>query len=203
VIPRTIRRVAFVFPVLAAVPVALAAPGPRERPTGPIYAPTAVGDRLVYDAFGTEITETVTAITEDGRARVVTTEGVAAGRGSVGESRLRVAPDGVFRVAAAGPDDPPHCLLRLPAVAGTKWEYEVRPGGGRPALKGMSVVAGEEEVAVPAGKYKAVRVDSEHPGPGGRPVRSTAWYAASVGMVKTVYGADKAIVLKSFTPGKK
>jgi len=58
-------------------------------------------------------------------------------------------------------------------------------------------------VEVPACKYKAVRVDSKHPGPDGRPVCSTAWYAAGIGMVKTAYGADRSIVLKSFTPGKK
>jgi hypothetical protein len=194
---RMVRRGAFVLPVLVAGQVALSAPALRERAPGPTYAPTTVGDRLVYERFGTEVTETVTRVDEDGPARVLTIEGKSAGRESYGVPRLRVAPDGVFSIGEAGPFAPPRCLLRLPVVAGTKWEYD------RGAVNGTSVVAGEEEVEVPAGTYKAVRVDSEHPGPDGRPVRITAWYAAGVGMVKTVIGPDRTIVLKSFTPGKK
>src|SRR5262245_2542787 len=153
---RTTRGAVLVFPVLVAVPVALAAPAPRERPRGPTYAPTAVGDRLVYDRFGTEVTETVTRVDENGPARVLTLEAKSAGRETIGPRMLGVVPDGVFWIAESGPFAPPRWLVRLPAVAGTKWEYEV---GNK---TGTSVLAGEEEVEVPAGTYKAVRVDSEH-----------------------------------------
>jgi hypothetical protein len=41
--------------------------------------------------------------------------------------------------------------------------------------------------------------------PSGRPAKTTSWYAAGVGLVKSVTtynGFDTTDVLKSFTPGK-
>jgi hypothetical protein len=194
---QAILRGAIVVPVLVVISAGMAAPAPRDRPAGPIYAPIAVGDRLVYEASGKEITEKVTTVTQEGRARVVTIESTTTGPEAIGGTILLVAPDGLFHVAMAGPGAPPHCLIRLPASAGTKWDYKLG------SVKGTSIVFGEEEVEVPAGTFKALRVDSEHPGPDGRTVRYSIWYVAGVGMVKTVCGADVTKVLKSFTPSKK
>ena len=63
------------------------------------------------------------------------------------------------------------------------------------------VAAVDEEVEVPAGKFKAIRVerstDQKH--------FETVWYAAGTGVVKWVRGTGESeivVVLKSFTQGK-
>ena len=69
----------------------------------------------------------------------------------------------------------------------------------------MSYIVGpEEEVEVPAGKFKAVPVTSiNHLA--GRIQKTRHWYAPGVGLIKTapfdgdVGGTE---ILKSFTPGK-
>jgi hypothetical protein len=62
----------------------------------------------------------------------------------------------------------------------------------------------EEEVEVPAGKFKALRVEAEQE-LGANVFKSTLWYAPGVGLVKSVTntnGTERVQVLKSFTPGK-
>jgi hypothetical protein len=59
---------------------------------------------------------------------------------------------------------------------------------------------------VPAGKFRTLRVDTEHDGEKPR-LTATAWYAPNVGLVKMVPRSaagkeEGAFVLKSFTPGK-
>jgi hypothetical protein len=84
----------------------------------------------------------------------------------------------------------------------------VAAAGGHPASKVAYRVAWEEEVEVPAGKFKAVRVEAVRAA-GGREVRYTTWYAPGVGVVKHVLGdeADRdnsqVQALKAFTSGKK
>jgi DUF3108-like len=63
---------------------------------------------------------------------------------------------------------------------------------------------GEEEVEVPAGRFKAVRVEQVEE-VRGRPTRAEEWYAPGVGLVRRVshQGAIRQVVeLQSFTPGK-
>jgi hypothetical protein len=63
------------------------------------------------------------------------------------------------------------------------------------------VVAGPEEVVVPAGKYTAVRVD-EAIALGNKKLTCTTWYAEGVGVVKKVHPDKSVQVLRLFTPGK-
>ena len=65
----------------------------------------------------------------------------------------------------------------------------------------------EEDVEVPAGKYRAVRIDVEieSPGRAGETTRSSIWYAPRVGVVRQVHGEPDTgyvKVLKSFKSGK-
>jgi len=62
-----------------------------------------------------------------------------------------------------------------------------------------------EDVEVPAGKFHAVRVESEEPVGKELTQKTTTWYAPGVGWVKMVlqFGDAKEVkVLKSFAPGK-
>lgn len=91
-------------------------------------------------------------------------------------------------------------MLKLPAKRGLTWEVPVRNGSGkRVGSGGSKTVVGEEEVATPAGKFMAVRVEFG-PGEGVQPW-STEWWAPGRGKVKDDNGGS-GIVLKSFSPGK-
>jgi hypothetical protein len=69
---------------------------------------------------------------------------------------------------------------------------------------GTAKASGPERVVVPAGTYRAVRVDMEMPYIDGRKgmAKRSYWYAPGVGRVKDVADGE-VTVLKSFTPGKK
>ena len=56
----------------------------------------------------------------------------------------------------------------------------------------------EEEVEVPAGKFRAVRVEME-----AGESTTTLWFAPQVGLIKMAgAGTDQVTVLKEFKPGK-
>lgn len=70
------------------------------------------------------------------------------------------------------------------------------------------MVGKEEVVKVPAGTYKAVRVEFIVATPGGQPLETPVtyryWYAAGAGEVRFVDGSSEfERALKSFTPGAK
>ena len=99
-------------------------------------------------------------------------------------------------------------MLKLPAKEGDSWSYESGGGDGPIAHKTTYTVGKEEEVEVPAGKFKAIRVDKELKydiGNGPTTIKTSSWYATKVGLIKSVTnpGATQTtMVLKSFTPGK-
>jgi hypothetical protein len=64
----------------------------------------------------------------------------------------------------------------------------------------IHTVCSEEEIKVPAGKYRAIRVDVESVNDG--EVRlDRYWYAKNVGLIER-YSKSSGQVLYSFTPGK-
>ena len=79
--------------------------------------------------------------------------------------------------------DPPKQYLPNPLVAGQKWEST----GKDPTQvehHESSRVVGFENVTVPAGKFRAMKVVSEVSG-SGSPLTRTNWYADGVGLVKS------------------
>jgi hypothetical protein len=197
--------------VLLASSTLLAAPIPKAKDTPTLYGPTKEGDKRVYEvkvvkAKGgkeevTEYTDVVTkAESKDGVVHVSLGR-VINGRPGLTED-LEVSGKGVFHRAVNGRNvDPPMPLLKLPSKPGDKWEYQPQPGQTTSFTVGTV-----EEVEVPAGKFKAIRVVSERSG-NGVSLQQTHWYAPGVGLVKmstTKPGLEIEItqVLKSFTPGK-
>ena len=192
--------------ILLALPVALAAPRAKDRPTA--YFPTRVGDRWVYDdgkenesvrevaAVEVKREETIVTVSEPGRKAVV--------------ERVAVSAAGVRRLEFNGFPLDQYWLLKLPAKEGDKWEFDhpaQRDGQGRGLRgeKGTVTVGPTEEVEVPAGKFRAVRLEIEVTainGKAGPELRFTNWYALEVGLVKMTRGTEWTRVLKSFTPGK-
>jgi len=62
-------------------------------------------------------------------------------------------------------------------------------------------VAGVEEVEVPAGRFRAVRVEWDRDHPRSPDFRTTIWYAPGVGEVKVALDGKPWTVLKAFSPG--
>jgi hypothetical protein len=141
-------------------------------------------------------------------AFVLTTENA----GSSSESETVVSdPSGIRLLKQASGDrvtehETPFVRLKLPPVKGEKWEWKGQFGKESAAVTFTN--EGEEDVAVPAGKYKAwkVAVVIEIAG-----VKHTGanWFAPGVGLVlqhSTFETGGKkhssVIELKSFEPGK-
>ena len=88
--------------------------------------------------------------------------------------------------------------LKLPAKAGEAWRVD--------ALD-LRYTTGEEEVVeVPAGRFKAVRVELRRVMDGDVVYHNTDWYAPGVGVVKAISRdreGDRVTVLKAFIPAAK
>ena len=98
--------------------------------------------------------------------------------------------------------DPPIRLTRPKSIKeGDSWEWD-NPGVGKLKYKAGK----EEEVEVPAGKFKARRIEGEGESDG-KPTTCTEWRVPGLGKIKSVVRFDNrgevVEVLKSFTPGKK
>jgi hypothetical protein len=190
--------------VLFVTSAALAAPVPKGK-EAELYFPTQVGAKRVMDAKLKSNqpgwTETVTKVEEKDGKYAVTIERDDGRRKT--EAVYEVSKDGLYRKTTGGKvEAEPVLMLKLPYKEGTTWTAE-RPGpsgAGGPKAKVTYTMGKEEEVEVAAGKYKAFRLESEAES-GGQTRKQTDWYAAGVGLVKTVMPGG-VIELKEFTPGK-
>ncbi|QEL17549.1 hypothetical protein [Limnoglobus roseus] len=202
-------------------PLAVAAPPPMgAKKADALYFPTKVGTKRVYEVTfngtTTELTIVVTAVVEkDGVWRVTEesddpTSAVAGGKSVMTNE---VSDKGVTLVARGAKDLPkPQPLLKLPAKSGDTWDFDPAPANRSAGLQSEAttyVVGKEEDVETPAGKFKAVSVESKRKNPKAErvagPVAVTQWYAVGAGKVKAVSkigDRERTMVLKSFTPAK-
>jgi hypothetical protein len=79
--------------------------------------------------------------------------------------------------------DPPKQFLPNPPAVGQKWEWTGKDPTQVEHHEKHRVV-GVETVTVPAGKFRAIKVESEITG-ASVPLTRTSWYADGVGLVKT------------------
>jgi hypothetical protein len=190
---------------LLALPAAPAAPVPLHLmpKKEPLYFPTRIGaeSRSLIGGKDQGGYDRVTAVEEaNGEARVTINGDAKPPEGT----DLIVSAKGLFIVRqGAETYDPPLTLLKLPHVKDAKWEVDsVTKGGTRQHPKGKFVARGYEDVEVPAGKFRAARVDATWEG--GTEV--TFWFAPEVGQVKRIVkhagGGGFTQELKTFTRGK-
>lgn len=188
-------------------PVAGSAPKPKGDDKPVLYVPTAVGDKRVLEltrnGVSSETTEWVTVVETKGGMTIVS---LSREEGGPTMYQYGASADGVFRVSSGKLFyDPPTRLLKLPPKEGETWEVEARATAANPSRKVKYTTGEVEEVEVPAGKFKAVRVEMEDE-INGAVLRTTYWHAPGAGMVKIVTHddrrGDRVQVLKSFTPGK-
>jgi hypothetical protein len=195
------RLLAAVIAVALALSLAEAAPVPNGEDKPVLYFPTKVGAKWVYSVVGVgEETEVINAVTAKDGVTVVTVDELDA----KGVARLShkeiVSGSGLVRCAERGIRIPPYYLLKLPCLPGETWgtAFKVNQGDWH-----RLTTLGSEVVTVPAGTYKAIRVEEEYKH-GETVSRWEHWYVQDVGLVRTVATLPKGYerVLKSFTPGK-
>jgi hypothetical protein len=183
--------------------LALGAPVPQNVP-GPItFFPTRVGDRLVHAIGNGEYTTVVTEVKEIDGGRQVTLSSLLNDGQTVHFQTIEVTPKGLLLTNAHGRGLPePLWELKLNPKADAVWKgrWPVFCNGEIVFEEQDYTAAGWETVEVPAGKFRAIRVERE-----GRldqlTQRTTRWYAPGLGCVK--WSSDgSGSVLTAFTPGK-
>jgi hypothetical protein len=201
------RRLAAALLLIAVAPAG-SAPRLKGDPGG-AYFPTTVGDRWVietrYPTSSEEYTEVVTAVERKEGATVVTVGREADGKVGPQLSVVRLTDDGLYRASFLGTVyESPYRILRLPLKPGESWTSEVVSGGTLTSIFKYKAVR-EEAVEVPAGKFRAFRIEVDIDGRGQR-THSTIWYDSRVGIVKLEHGDPEngyTRVLKSFKAGGK
>lgn len=130
-------------------------------------------------------------------------QNLKAGDKKVMQEQVLIAEDGVYRVSGAGKAiSPPLRILKKDARKGQAWTVASQSENAE--IKG-ALVATEETVEVPAGKFATVAVRSQDFHVGAQKMQVTAWYAPNVGMVKQhiqVGNHDLTLELEKFEKGK-
>ncbi|QDU20564.1 TapB family protein [Urbifossiella limnaea] len=176
----------------AACPVA-AAPIPEAAKEQPLYFPTTVGAKWVYERAGVE-QEPVRVVSVEKSGKEVVVSRAGADGTAWRYAKVFVSPAGLreSRLTPTGKSEVVW-VLKLPLKAGESW-----------AVGEMKrTVHGPEAVDVPAGRFQAVKVVDEHDSG----AQLVAWYAPGVGRVKQASVSPKGketvtLLLKSFTPGR-
>jgi hypothetical protein len=183
--------------LVAGVVPASAAPVPKHlmpKDEQPLFFPTTVGSRHVSEWQGTEIVCVVAKVEKTADGIVVTEERVLPKGIQTPEQTVVVSAKGLHVTHYRDkPLDPPIWYLKLPHVENNNWTDQWAQ-----TTRYLKTV-GWEEIEVPAGKIRAMRVDRDNDGKGTS--ITTYWYAPGMGCIKWA-SKDSKRELKSFTPGK-
>jgi len=186
---------AVLLSALSTLPGATCAPEPSDDLW---YLPTTEGSQWVYQLSDIEdalLTLTLTSV-ETHKDRVI----VEIGTELLGRIRtiktMAVFPGALLEISPGSA--PPAWELREGGKKGTKWESTERHF--RSDVTVVYSAEGAETIEVPAGRFRAVRIDAVYEYRGVR-IRRSRWYAPGIGLVKET-GAGLELQLKSFTRGK-
>jgi hypothetical protein len=172
-------------------------PGQEAVKESPYY-PLKKGTSWTYKVMGNPITMQVTAHEKDG-AKIET---LVNGK-SVASEHVVVKDDGLYRTTINGQKpDAPVRFLKLPAKKGDSWDVDTKVQGQ--PIKGTFTTE-EEEVTVPAGKYKTIKAEAKEFTIAGMKTAITYWFAEKVGIVKlsfTLAGTAAVLELDKFEEGK-
>ncbi|MBM3979741.1 MAG: DUF3108 domain-containing protein [Planctomycetes bacterium] len=194
-------RVLFtLFGALVCFTVAPAAPVPKHLTpkTEARYFPTRLGaeSRYLLDEKDQGGFDRVTAVEEgDGETRATVNDGQAVWL--VSKKGLFIARQGTATY------HPPLAILKMDHVGGTAWDVTSETkGSDNKHPHGKFAAHGPEEVKVPTGTYRAIRVEGAWDGG----TKVTFWFAPEVGLVKRVVkhanGGGFTQELRAFAPGK-
>lgn len=182
-------RITKAFAVLSLL-VLVAAPtvdGQEKAATKVDYLPLKVGNSWTYKVeFGGQnlsISQKVSKIEKKNNQDVASIDSDFGGQ--MITEQTSSTDKGVFRYSFQGINvDPPIQALKLPAKKGETWDAKFSIMGQD--LTAKMKTEGEEDVTVPAGKYKAVIVamDMEIMG---QMISAKSWFAPNVGIVKQTF----------------
>jgi hypothetical protein len=161
---------------------------------------------MVYDLDNGdgELALRIAAVEEKDGAKLVTEEQRGTTRW-LPSARVSISEHGLQEVETFGYTIEPWYALKFPIKVGDKWDFEYSRNGPVTGQKGTTTVLGEEEVSVPAGKFKAVKLERVIIAQDGKaldkPLVITVWFAKGIGRVKVVPSQGSKLALKSFVPG--
>jgi hypothetical protein len=162
------------------------------------YYPLKKDTTWTYKVTGSSITMKVTGHDKDG-AKIET----IVNNKSIASEHVVVKDDGIYRVSINGQKpDAPVKFFAIPPKDGTTWDVDTKIQGQ--AIKGKFTTS-TEEVTVPAGKYKAVKVEGKDFDIAGMKTNITYWFAENVGIVKLTFslgGMDATLELEKFDGAK-
>jgi hypothetical protein len=180
------------------------------------FFPIEVGTKWVYKIGEAEETRIVTKAEKKGDATFLSIGRVLVSGAVVPYDQVKLSATELAQVPIPASDVvtpsidqvTPAVVLRLPPIAGDKWDFETvdsRPFGIRE--KGTVSVGPTEEIEVPAGKFSAIRIETTvvilRATPLMVPAKTVYWYSPGLGMVKKVFSDDRIVVLKKFSLAKK
>ncbi len=194
------------FLVLMISSAAVAQDEATDKEKAPNYYPLTLGTKWIYELRGDgqkkKLTNQVAKIeTIDGK-KLAVVETLMDGT-VTGTAHIAVTDKGVMCHRMNGVElSPPICVLKYPYKKDETWEVETTLGAEKMTVK---MKAGDsEEVTVPAGKYKALKVDMDRT-VAGMQASATSWFAPDVGVVKqtmAVGGSTATLELEKFEAGK-
>jgi len=182
-----------------------AAPSTKDRP--PDFLSFTVGDKLTYEFDdGVDrhviVEEVVTSTIREGRHLVQICRRQV-GTDAVSNHGFEVSNDGLRQTVMDGKELKHACLLlKLGARIGDEW---TNAGSEDTWCVGKFAVEGEDELTVPAGKFKAIRVKNVSKFMG-QTVTIVSWYSDGIGLIRqscTIGDSNSDLCLTSFTPKRR
>ncbi len=177
-----------------------ASPAPNDSPKKHFH-PATKGTKWVYKNGKVRFAYRINEIENVGDATIIHVVSEEANDKTSPNETLSLNNKGIFRIRTGTEKlDPPVCLLKLPVQVGAEWSGPLDDF----VLVDTSKIVKIEEITVPAGKYKTIRVELDlqfkdvfktdtHP--------PTLWYAEGVGLVKYHIG-ESTSELVEFIPAK-
>jgi len=168
------------------------------------YFPMDVGATWHYSAPDGKVALKITAHEKMGDLKCAKMETSVDGN-VIGNQHIASTAEGLVRVAYNGQKiEKPILFLKLPPKAGESWNIDTKiTGQTTETIKGK-FVAGEEEIEVPAGKFKTVTSTGEFE-INGQPAKFAYWFAEKVGIVKLTIDSGSThlnLELQKYEPAK-
>ena len=152
-----------------------------NKDPGSEYYPLKVGTQWTYEIGTVQVTMRVAKHEKVGDVMCGVVESSVDGK-VVATEHISAGENGVFRHTFNGQKaSEPLCILKLPAKKDQTWAFNAKIANE--TVKG-TFKSGEEEITVPAGKYKTVTAFTTECEINGNKAEFKYWFAPGVGVVK-------------------
>jgi DUF3108-like len=187
------------FPIIALALFLLAMSAAAQKSKAPVldYFPLRVGDSWTYRSASGDTEYSVKVLNEEKQADGTIRYLVEKVAGAKVHTLFSKASGWVLMHAERYPEhegleakyEPARQYLKTPLVAGSQWSWKGEDYT-KTELKEDNQVVGRENVTVPAGKFRAMKVVTKVAG-GATPMTRTYWYADGIGLVKSTTKAGQ------------